>query len=253
MSLNGAMSAALSGLNAHQRALQIVSSNVSNAQTAAYTRKSVTVQAQDNPGQGVTTIAVTRATDAALAQDLVAYTALAGQTGAQASYMKQLSSLFGSANGNADLATATEDFTSAWAVLQASPDSVEAQADVVAKAAALVDTVNRLAEGVDKVDAQVQADTGAAVDDINGILTDIDSLNDRITAGRREAGDTVELEDQRDALVLRLSNLIDVKTIPGRTVAWRSIPPAAPPWSISRPPGSPMTAPMSPGPAMPSR
>lgn len=213
MSLNGAMSAALSGLNAHQRALQIVSANVANAQNPDYTRKTVGFQAQAYPGQGVVTVAVSRATDAALAQDLVAYTALAGQTGVQADYMKRLSTLFGTSGGSADLAGATEAFTSAWAVLQATPDNTQAQADVIAKATALADTINRMSQGVEAIDTQIQADTAGTVEDINDILRDLDRLNHSIIAGRREQGDTVEMEDQRDALVLKLSGLIDVKTI----------------------------------------
>ncbi|MDD3446490.1 MAG: flagellar hook-associated protein FlgK [Zavarzinia sp.] len=210
MSLNGAMNVALTGLLATQSAMQVVGGNVSNATNPDYTRKSQTVTSTAN---GVLVTSVDRATDEALAKDLLAYTSLAGQTSAQATYMEKLSTLMGGSNGAANLATAVEDFTSAWTVLQATPDNSTAQANVVAKAQALADTVNRIIDGIDSVDSEVQDATADAVDRINDLLTRIDGLNDEITAGKGSATGTLDLEDRRDAAVRELAGLVDVKTI----------------------------------------
>ncbi|PWR19704.1 flagellar hook-associated protein FlgK [Zavarzinia compransoris] len=210
MSLNGTMNIALTGLLARQSAIQVVSGNVSNATNPDYTRKS---QQTSATATGVLTTAVTRATDEALARDLLAYTSLAGQTAAQSTYMTKLSTLFGGTDSSATLASAVEDFASAWTVFQATPDSTAAEADVIAKASALAEAINRIQAGLDDVDRQVQDATVAAVDEINGLLRKIDDLNTQITAGRDSAGSTLELEDQRDAAVRQLSGLVDVKTI----------------------------------------
>lgn len=210
MSLNGAMNIALTGLLARQSAIQVVSGNVSNATNPDYTRKAQQTSATST---GVLTTAVTRATDEALARDLLAYTSLAGQTAAQSTYMTKLSTLFGGTDSSATLATAVEDFTSAWTVLQATPDSSAAQADVIAKADALAAAINRVQTGIEDVDRQVQDATGAKVDEINDLLTRIDDLNTQVTAGKDIPGSTLELEDQRDAAIRQLAGLVDVKTI----------------------------------------
>ncbi|MCF4164169.1 flagellar hook-associated protein FlgK [Zavarzinia compransoris] len=210
MSLNGAMNVALTGLLAHQSALQVVGGNVSNATNPNYTRKT---QETTATAGGVLVTAVERATDQALAKDLLAYSSLAGETGVQSKYLDKLSTLVGGSDGSARLATAAEDFATAWTVLQATPDSSTAQADVIAKADAFAAAVNALVAGIDSVDREVQSATADTVDEINGLLTKIDRLNDQISAGNGAAANTLDLQDERDAAVRDLSALVDVKTI----------------------------------------
>lgn len=214
MSLTGAITASASGLKAQQSALQLAGSNIANVNTAGYTRKSQTVAAGALPGSGVQVLAVTRSTDQALAADLYAYQALAGRNQVQSDYLASASQLFGGNDGSARLATAAEDLVGAWTALQAVPDQAEAQSDAIAKADSLARTVNDLAAGVDSLDRRIADDTGGTVDQINGLLARIADLNHRITAGRQASGDTVELEDQRDAGLKALAELIDVKPIP---------------------------------------
>lgn len=210
MSLTGSMSVALSGLNAQQKALQVVSGNISHATDETYTRKSVTSQATAG---GVTTSDVTRATNDALSRDLLAYSSLAGQTEAQSSYLQRLSSLFGVSNSDAGLASAVEDLNSAFTVLQSTPDSSAAQADVIAKGEALAKTINDLTAGLETIDRDIQKETGDKVDEANDLLGQIDTLNKQIKTVAAAGGDKTALEDQRDAAVRSLSSLIDVKTI----------------------------------------
>ncbi|MFA5121683.1 flagellar hook-associated protein FlgK [Zavarzinia sp.] len=210
MSLTGAMNAALAGLNVQQRAIQTVSGNVSNATNPDYTRKTAVAQAT---GAGVITADVTRATNDALARDLLAYASLSGQTDAQSAFMTKLSTLFGVSSGQTGLATAVEDFSDAWTVLQSTPDSAAAEADVLAKAGDLADMLNKLSSGLESIDKEVQSETASTVDDINGLLDKIDTLNKQIKTTASASVDTNDLEDQRDAAVRSLSALIDVKTI----------------------------------------
>lgn len=214
MSLTGAITASVAGLKAQQSALQLAGSNIANVNNASYTRKGQTVAAGAVPGSGVQVIGVTRSTDQTLAADLHAFTALAARNQVQADYLTQASGLFGGTDSSARLSTATEALVSAWTALQAAPDQAEAQRDVIAKADTLATTVNDLAAGIDKLDRQITDETGAAVDQINGLLGEIAELNHRIGAGRQAEGQTVELEDQRDARIRSLAELIDVKPIP---------------------------------------
>ncbi|PWR18584.1 flagellar hook-associated protein FlgK [Zavarzinia aquatilis] len=210
MSLTGAMNIALTGLNAQQRALQVLSGNVSNATDETYTRKSLNTE---TGAGGVTTADVTRATDNALARDLLAYTSLAGQAGAQSTYMSKLSTLFGVSTSDAGLATAVEDLNAAFAVLQATPDSSTAQAEVIAKADALAGKINDLSAGLETIDREIQQDTATKVQEANGYLERIDTLNKQIKTVAASGGDKTTLEDQRDAAVRALAGLVDVKTI----------------------------------------
>lgn len=210
MSLTGAMNIALTGLNAQQRALQVLGGNVSNATDEAYTRKSIASSASAG---GVTTADVTRATDNALARDLLAYTSLAGQADAQSTYMSKLSTLFGVSTSSAGLATAVSDLNDAFAVLQSTPDSGTGQAEVIAKADTLARTINDLMAGLETVDREIQQETADVVGKVNDLLDRIDTLNKQVKTVAAAGGDKTTLEDQRDAAVRGLAQLIDVKTI----------------------------------------
>src|SRR5579864_3832809 len=125
---------ALTGLQAAQSNLAVISSNISNAQTPGYSREIVPLSTQvvGNVGSGVLVGLTQRQIDenlsgAARAQDTEASAATTTDT-----YFQQIQSLFGQVNDGSSLGDVFNKFASAMQTLSTSPEDAVAQQGAIA-------------------------------------------------------------------------------------------------------------------------
>src|SRR5579862_3898948 len=125
---------ALTGIQAAQSNLAVISSNISNAQTPGYSREIVPLSTQvvGNVGSGVLVGLTQRQIDenlsgAARAQDTEASAATTTDT-----YFQQIQSLFGQVNDGSSLGDVFNKFSSALQTLSTSPEDAVAQQAAVA-------------------------------------------------------------------------------------------------------------------------
>lgn len=216
MSLSAIRTIATSGLTASQVQIQLTSSNIANADTKGYTRKTATQTATQtgtqSSGTAVTTVSST--VDKYLLRDLVSATSDQGAATITESFTSSLQSLFGSVSSNdssgTSIAASIADLESALSSLSGTPES-----DILANTAlqSLSDVATQLRETSSQVqglredaDGQI-ADT---VSTINDALHTLDSLNDQIVTGKARGQSTADLEDQRNQTLQTLSEAIDV-------------------------------------------
>lgn len=216
MSLSSIRSIATSSLSAAQYQMGVTSSNVANADTEGYTRKTATQAAvvTSGVGTGVTITAVTSSVDKYLVKDLVAAASALGAAEATAAFTDSLQALFGSTSGSEDggtsLASSLVTLESAIASLAATPESDTLKAQAVDALDAVASQLRETSAGIQGLRADADGQIEDAVTTVNDALKTIASLNDQIAAASARGESTADLEDQRNTALQAIASEIDV-------------------------------------------
>lgn len=215
MGLSTALDAALSGLRTSQRGLDLVATNVANAGTPGYVKKSLVTEASVVGGlaNGVRVSDVRRELDLYLQKQLRTETAGAAYAGVRANYLDRLETIFGTP-GALSLDTAVNKFGASLDALATSPDDAAAQGAVLAEAQALARTLNAASRDVQDLRAQSDQAMSEAVTAANEALQAVERYSRQIVEARTRGEATADLEDLRDAAIDTLSGLMDVKVEP---------------------------------------
>jgi flagellar hook-associated protein 1 FlgK len=217
MGLTQALSTALSGLQATQTNLSVVSGNIANAQTAGYIAKSVT-QAETSTGDGGNAVqirSINRLLDTFVQQQLWTESAGGGYADIRASLYQQLQQVYGQPGSATSIDAVFNNFTTAVQALSTSPNSYSAQSGAVSAAQALAGQLNSATSGIQTL--RTQADQGIAndVQQANNAMQLIANINQQLTSGSLNDSTTVTLEDQRDQSISQLANLMDIRVTHG--------------------------------------
>src|ERR1019366_3727600 len=215
MNLNGALSIATGSLANITTQLGLVSNNVANASTPDYSvetpnQESLVAGAQS---MGVQTEAATRAINLALQQATFQQdTTVSGLTTTTTS-LRTIDALQGSPGTGNDLGSLLGKVQSAFSTLLGDPSSAAQQSAVASAAGNLTGSINTLSNGYTQQRQAAQTDIVAAVTSMNSNLSQIGLLNDRIINARSAGQSSADLENQRDAAVHALSNLVGIRTL----------------------------------------
>lgn len=217
MSLMSALSAAVSGLRTTQTAINLVSQNVANADSAGYTRKIIQPVQTLNGAQssGVQAGAVQRVMDDLLVRQLNTETSGAGYAKTRAEFATALDRLFGAPGEASSLDDAMNDFTNKLTALANDPSSFAARQAVLASGQTLAGRIGSIANGVQELRSQAEGRIDAAVTRANELLKGIAQVNGQITAENLRGG-SAALEDERDRMINELAGLMDVSVQKGQ-------------------------------------
>lgn len=215
MSLDTALSGALSSLQTVQQQISLVSNNINNANTPGYTRKTTNLAPV---GDGVTLVGVkindyARATDATLLKQLNAAAAESGYKAAQSQYLDQIQNILGASNDNLKLVTDLEAFASAWRELDAEPENTALQNQVISSGSAFAASVRRVAGLVEQLDRSIVSDINVAVTEVNSALKDVEDANTRIAQALASGVPTGDYEDQRDVALQKIAQYVDIRRV----------------------------------------
>ena len=212
MSISATLSNAMSGLNMSSRAAELVSSNLANAMTDGYGRRLLEISSRGHAGGGgVQVDGVTRVSDPRLVHDRRASEAetAAADVGAQ-SHARVLAAI-----GTPDDAMSLNGFLaefSARLTMAASDPAVDLRlSNAVTAAADLVGAFNRISGAIQEERMTAEAGIARAVEDLNTDLRRVHSLNIDIARTRVTGGDSSALEDQRQRVIDRISELVPVR------------------------------------------
>lgn len=213
--LNTSLLTGIQALETSEAALNATSNNISNANTAGYTREVAqfgeneeNVDGNTVTGGGVTLEGIESVRAELLNLQIQQQNAQQGSANTQSSMFQQLQNYF-SSNGE-DLATTLSAFSSSLAQLSANPSSAPVQQSVLAAAQNLAGSFNSTANGL--TGAQIQADQQVTqtVAQINSLTQQIAQLNSQLTPSVMATQNGGEIEDQRDQLVQQLSTLTGI-------------------------------------------
>ncbi len=215
MSLSSAISTALTGLNASQAGLDLVSRNIANANTPGYTAKvqQVTNQLAGNQGIGVAQLAETRTVDKFVLQQLRTESASTSFLNVYNTYLGQLDSSFGAPDSNSSVAGAVTDFETQLQAVATTPDDDAARQTLLNSASTLASKLNSSSTQIQNLRKQAEQSIADGVSQANGLLQSIAKLNTQIAQNQAGGRSTGDLQDQRDTAINQLSDLMGVKTV----------------------------------------
>ena len=216
MSISGAMSSALSGLNVASRSAEVVSSNIANALTEGYGRRELQVTARKvgNSGQGAQVTGISREVNQVLLGDRRIADATASNMNRRADFMLRLETAIGTPENGASLSGRIAAFDTALIAAAAHPESSTRHDDLANTARALTNTFRVISTEIQS--SRSDADTRIAneVSDVNRALATIAELNRNITASSSGGRDSSALIDQRQQLIDRVAEIIPLREMP---------------------------------------
>jgi flagellar hook-associated protein 1 FlgK len=211
MSLTQALAAAVTGLRVSQAGLSIVAGNVANASTPGYVRKTVSQVALATGGNttGVRMTGVQRQLDDYVQRQLRGESAGAAYADIRAQFYQRLQQIYGQPGSSTSITGVFNNFTSALQALTSSPDDYSSRSAVLNTAQALAQQLNEMSSAIQIMRFDAENGIDAAVAEANNAMQQIASINAKLGTG---TGDLAQasLEDERDAAIDRLSQLIDI-------------------------------------------
>lgn len=226
MSNFATLNTALTGLLAHRRALDVIGHNIANATTDGFARRRVELQAiganevpgvfsrSDRVGAGVQVADVTRVRDEFLESRALREHGLHSRLGTEATVLGRIERALPEPS-DVGVAAQLADFWAAWDDVGNSPDGNSARIALLERAGTITSTLRRVSGELEALrDNQVQEAT-AVVAEVNATAARIAELNGRINDAAAAGMSPHDLADQRDQLVLGLSQLIGVTTRQG--------------------------------------
>lgn len=215
MSLSQALATAMSGLRANQAALALVSSNVANAETPGYIRKSLnqTATTTANYGSSVRVAGVNRELDAFVQAQLRTEMSGAAYANIRSTFLANLQGVYGNPDSTGTLEAAFNKLTTAIQALSTSPDSQSARIGVINAAQNIAQQLNQASQGVQALRNTAENGLASAVSTANNAMSQIAAINNQLLGSNQTDASTASLLDQRDQYINQLSQLMDVKVI----------------------------------------
>ncbi|KAA0569903.1 flagellar hook-associated protein FlgK [Azospirillum sp. Sh1] len=214
MSVQLALTSALSGLRTTQQQAAMVSHNLANATTAGYVRRDLDLSAVTTAGRGagVRVDAVARKVDELLIRDARFETSRYSGQEARASALADYALVLGQPQDEKSVSTQLSKLQQAFSRLHDMPNDDAARNAVVSQATALADGLNRAAEAAQTVQEDARGRLQTSVDAVNTSLQRISDLNGRIATLETRGGDAGDLRDERDRLLDQVSQEIGIRT-----------------------------------------
>lgn len=212
MGLSVSLSNALSGMNATQRGLEVLSRNVSNAGVSGYHRQSISSLDQNaNNSSSVGNTEVTRAFNAAVQRYYNQNVSSAGYAEVRSDFLSRLEVFIGKPGSETSLDTLYQGFESAMQALAVSPDDFSTRAEVVSNASSLATGLNRLTSTVQDLRQETELQISSHVSDLNRMLQSLQSVNNSLKDNSGATAPRLNILDERDRLVAGISELMDVR------------------------------------------
>ena len=206
-------------LSALQRAISTTGQNIANVNTDGYSRQSVTFSARPAQdigagylGSGVQVTSIDRAYSQFMANDVQQRTASSGYYSLYANAAERVDSMLG--DPSTSITQAMDSFFASAEAVANSPTSLPERQVMLSNAETLVQRFDYIVGRVDDVTKEMNSQIAGAVSEINQLSGGIATLNEEIAkVSGRSGGLPNDLLDQRDALIVQLSSLVDTKTL----------------------------------------
>jgi len=215
MSLGQALYTAMSGLRATQASLALVASNVANAETPGYVRKTLNqvTGITGDFGSSVRINGVNRELDQYLLTQVRTETSGAAYADVRSSYLANLQTVYGNPDETGTLEAAFNTLTTAVQGLSTSSDSQAARVGVVNAAQAMAQQLNATTQGIQSLRANAETGISDSVTTANNAMAQIAAINNQLQNNGQTDAAAASLLDQRDQYINQLSQLMDIRTV----------------------------------------
>ncbi|WPB57734.1 flagellar hook-associated protein FlgK [Xylophilus sp. GOD-11R] len=205
-------------LTANQTALQTIGHNISNVNTAGYSKQTVQLESAGGQytgagyiGRGVSVATITRAHDQFLTKQATLATSVAASDSARSASLLQLEDVFpGGATG---LGASVTDMLNAFTDVSAAPSDLTARSVVLTRASEMTGRFNTASSQLDELQTTTQQKLKDDVTAVNGLVTRIAAVNQQIAVAFGSAQQPNDLLDQRDSLVKDLNKYVQTTQV----------------------------------------
>ncbi len=215
------LSIASSGLRAYQASANTVANNISNVDTNGYT-KQVTNRVANSAlrgysdygtlSTGVSADSVTQLRSEYYDSKYWQYSGYQGEYEEKVKFMSQIESYFQDDDTIEGFSTIYAEFFNDIDSLRDNPASTSVRNQMISSAQKLCSYFNTVANGLEKIQEDVNEQIKMTVDEINSIAQKIALLNDQINDVEINGGYANDMRDQRAMLVDELSAMVAVET-----------------------------------------
>ena len=214
MSIGAALNKSISGLQATQVGLSVISTNIASANMPGYVKRELQVSDGGGDGAaaaGVQSTQIVRALDTA-SQALMRRAAT--QNGAAQTLndsLQQLDAMMGGPSSEQGLDALYRNFSSALVTASNDRGNAGATMSLTVAAGALADELDRLSRTIQSMRTDAESSIGSTVTQINALAQQLADVNNQLST----AQDQNDLLDRRDRLVDQLAELGDFSFTPG--------------------------------------
>lgn len=209
----------LSGLTANLKALQVTGHNVSNLSTEGYSRQSVimatastrTYGSSWKVEMGVNVQQIRQIRHIFMDNIYRAESNALGYWQARSTAIDDLQAILGEPM-TAGFQSSLNNFWDAWQELSKAPDSLTVRALLKQRAEALVESLNHIGAQIKKLQDDLNNEIKIRIEEVNEITKRIAELNVKIMSAEAAGNLPNDYYDERNALVDRLSTLVEVDT-----------------------------------------
>lgn len=215
MSISSAINASLSGLQANSLRADIVASNIANANTPGYVRRSLLL-AESLVGEatsGVRTDGLERAMDPAATLERRQLSSDLSQAGVLSSTWQTLSARLGDSAEGTGLFQRFAEFETALSASTVTPESVVTLDGLLESARGITTELQELSSLVVSLRAEADRSITESVDEVNGALSRIEALNSEIAGSSRDGHGRAALLDERGRILDQLAEHIPIQTV----------------------------------------
>ncbi|HKP94637.1 MAG TPA: flagellar hook-associated protein FlgK [Fibrobacteria bacterium] len=220
MGLMDALNIGMRGLHAAQSSIDVTGQNISNANTEGYSRKRVNQSADvvrddmyGEKGLGVQVTDIQRIRDTFLDRQTWEQLGEKGYTTQLDTAYTRIENILNEPTENG-LAAQMNAFWASWQDLANNPGDLSAREAVKSSASTMLDTFHAVFKQIEDFGKSMNNPLDQSVKTVNDLTGQIYLLNEKIAGAEARPGENAnDSRDQRDLLVRRLSQLIDVQTI----------------------------------------
>ena len=205
----------MSGLRATQASISLVGSNVANAETPGYVRKTAIQVAGTNGDYGSSVLlnGVDRQLDQYLQTQLRTETSGAAYADIRATFLANLQNVYGNPAETGTIEDSFNKLLTAFQGLSTSPDSQSARIGAVAAAQTMAQTLNATTQGIQNLRANAEMGINDSIVTANNAMAQIAFINNQLQNNGKTDAATASLLDQRDQYITQLSALVDIRTV----------------------------------------
>jgi flagellar hook-associated protein 1 FlgK len=211
----------ITGLNAAQKAFEIIGNNIANAATEGYHRQELNLTPSYSSqvgsvlfGGGVDIAGVSRIIDNLLEQEILRQQSSLGQVSQELSTLQTIENTFGELSSeDGGLSTAIDGFFNALQELSSHPSESIWQEQAVATAETMAGQFRTLGEFLSTLENQITVEAENIIEQVNLLIGRVAELNDSIESQEVTGGQANNLRDQRDQCISELSELIGVEAL----------------------------------------
>jgi flagellar hook-associated protein 1 FlgK len=220
MSLLDSLNIGMRGLHAAQTSIDVTGQNISNANTEGYSRKRVNQEADSiadgvlgQKGLGVDVISIGRVRNEFLDKQIWEQLGDKGMFTQLDSAMTRLENILQEPTPDG-LAANLDKFFGTWQDLANNPSDLSAREAVKSSATTLADVFHNVFNQIEDFGLSMNNPLSEKAKEVNSMTSQIYQLNEKIAGVESMPGQKAnDTRDQRDLLIRKLSELVDVQTV----------------------------------------